>query len=95
MAIAIYLPTSVNSSAQSTYLGELLTAIPIWTFSAYTKRHFTRRQNTNKEQAQCKNTEPVHQMGAGGFEPPNANARGFTIPVLWPLGYTPGQHLTA
>jgi hypothetical protein len=28
-------------------------------------------------------------MGAGGFEPPNANARGFTIPVLWPLGYTP------
>ena len=28
-------------------------------------------------------------MGAGGFEPPNANARGFTIPALWPLGYTP------
>lgn len=28
-------------------------------------------------------------MGAGGFEPPNTNVRGFTIPVLWPLGYTP------
>ena len=31
----------------------------------------------------------VREMGAGGFEPPNANARGFTIPALWPLGYTP------
>lgn len=29
------------------------------------------------------------EMGAGGFEPPNAYARGFTIPALWPLGYTP------
>ena len=29
------------------------------------------------------------RMGAGGFEPPNTNVRGFTIPVLWPLGYTP------
>lgn len=30
-------------------------------------------------------------MGAGGVEPPNAYARGFTIPALWPLGYTPDQ----
>ena len=33
------------------------------------------------------------EVGAGGFEPPNANARGFTIPALWPLGYTPVYRL--
>ena len=31
----------------------------------------------------------TRDMGAGGFEPPKANANRFTACPLWPLGYTP------
>ena len=37
---------------------------------------------------QCESKAP-QPMGAGGFEPPKANANGFTARPLWPLGYTP------
>ena len=35
------------------------------------------------------NDKDLERLGAGGFEPPKANANGFTARPLWPLGYTP------
>ena len=42
-----------------------------------------RKGATPREDGECE------LMGAGGFEPPKANANGFTARPLWPLGYTP------